>query len=381
MAGHDGGQVEARDLRLAAKLEAMSAVGGGIAHQMNNLLAVILSNVWHARSGDGPAEEIDGALADALAAARRAIELTRQLRMFARGGLPVKTLASLRAVIDESVRLSLAGSSTAAQVDLDEGAWLALFDAEQIGLLFQSLIRNASEAMADGGVVRIACRPVAPVEGRTEPHLHITVEDGGAGILPEHLGRVFDPFFTTKPARLGLGLALAFSIAQRHGGRITVDSELGRGSTFHLYLPATDPVRARELTNDGTSAVRGRILLMDDEDLVRLVAPNLLAGFGYDVEVVSNGAAAIERYTDALARGAAFDAVVLDLTVRGGMGGIEAFNRLREIDPGVRAIASSANAGADVMSDYARHGFRAAVAKPFTGPEMSAALQEVLGDT
>jgi CheY-like chemotaxis protein len=207
----------------------------------------------------------------------------------------------------------------------------------------------------------------------------ISIEDQGLGIPEENLQKIFDPYFTTKQTGNGLGLAITYSIIKNHRGHISVRSQLGQGSTFTIYLPASDRQPAGAKTPaEGYVRWHGRILLMDDEEMVRIVTGEILKALGYEVSSAADGEEAIRQYTEAREAGRPFDAVIMDLTVPGGMGGKEAIQKLREIDQESRAIVSSGYSQDPVMGDYKAYGFNEAIAKPFTSNELSRVLHKVL---
>lgn len=206
----------------------------------------------------------------------------------------------------------------------------------------------------------------------------MTIADHGVGIPPENLPKIFDPFFSTKMGGTGLGLAIVYSIVKNHGGQIEVTSAPGEGTTFSLLLPASAGVTSPAAPPTETYSGRGRILLMDDEPVVRQVVSRILTALGYEVQTAAEGTAAVALYSDALAGGKPFDAVILDLTVPGGMGGAEAIGRLRSIDPAVKAIVSSGYSSDPVMSNYGDYGFTSVIAKPYQANDLSRVLRQVL---
>jgi CheY-like chemotaxis protein len=238
--------------------------------------------------------------------------------------------------------------------------------------------------MPEGGTIAIACENVSisvkdafPV--REGDYVHIALKDQGIGIAKEHLPKIFDPYFTTKQKGSGLGLATSYSIIKRHDGHITVESEPGVGTTFHLYLPASSQeIVANEAGEQPCPPGEGRILVMDDEDIVRTVASDMLNSLGYEVEVAGDGAEAIALFSKARASGKGFDAVIMDLTVPGGMGGKEAVKRLIEIDPAAKAIVSSGYSNDPVMADYGKYGFAGVIAKPYTMSNLRDAVGRAL---
>jgi CheY-like chemotaxis protein len=233
--------------------------------------------------------------------------------------------------------------------------------------------------MPEGGSVSLVADNVRVPEDVAIPvgsgrYVRIRIHDDGPGIAPELRSRIFEPFFTTKREGTGLGLATSYSIVRKHSGYIEVDSEHGRGTTFSVYLPACSeglPARQREPEEPRGG---GRILVLDDEEYVRQVAGQILEGLGYSVETCSTGEAALRAYQAARAAGRAFDLVLLDLTVPGGIGGAGVLQRLREIDPAVVAIASSGYSRDSVMTDPSAHGFAEGLVKPYTVQEMAAAV-------
>jgi CheY-like chemotaxis protein len=238
--------------------------------------------------------------------------------------------------------------------------------------------------MPDGGEVTIRGMNIALAPGNVyalDPgeYLQLSIQDQGAGIKKAHLKKVFDPYFTTKQKGSGLGLAVAYSIIARHDGQLTVDSTLGEGTTFTLLLPASQQRQTDDThASDGLIVGSGCVLIMDDEDFIRQLASEMLQKMGYQVVLAENGQQAVTLYQQALDDGKPFDAVILDLTVPGGMGGKETMRRLSALDPHVRAIVSSGYSNDPVMANHTDHGFTAAVKKPYRVQEMSRILNKVI---
>ncbi|MHB8765918.1 MAG: hybrid sensor histidine kinase/response regulator, partial [Deferrisomatales bacterium] len=361
------------ELQKAEKLRSVGVLAGGIAHDFNNLLTGILGNASLARSRLAPDDPVARKLQVIEKATERAAELTRQLLTFAKGGAPVKASRHLADLIVDSAEFSLRGSAARCEFALAGDLWPAEVDGGQISQVIGNLVLNAGQAMPGGGTIRVTAenlRVDPGANGGLAPgrYVRLAVADEGVGIRPEDLPRVFDPYFTTKAEGSGLGLATSHSIVRQHGGRIEVRSELGVGTTFTLYLPAgegAEPQRAEP----GAALPRGagRILVMDDQPAVREVAAEILEAGGYSVGFARDGAELLAAYAAARDAGAPYHAVIMDLTVPGGMGGREAMARLRELDPGAVAIVASGYSNDPVMADHRAHGFRAVVAKPF-GP-------------
>ncbi len=371
-----------QELIRAQKLESIGVLAGGIAHDFNNLLTAIMGNVTLAKMQVTPGDKIFQRLTKVEEASLRAKDLSRQLLTFSRGGKPIKKMASLETLLRETAYAALKGTAAAVEFSIPDGLWPAEVDEGQIRQLFHNLLVNAEQAMPQGGSIMICCenvhiRPDDMLPLLPGRHVKITVEDQGIGIPQENLNRIFDPYFTTKKKGSGLGLASVYSIARRHNGHIAVESE-GGGSRFHVLLPApekTAPVRNGE---EGLCRGGGRVLLMDDEEAIRDVTQEMLREDGHTVVVTEEGEKAIAVYQNALAAGEPFDVVILDLTVPGGMGGLETIRRLLEIDPKVKAIVSSGYSDDQVMADHRRYGFMGVLTKPFEITGLARKVREVM---
>ena len=364
------------ELLRARKLESLGVLAGGIAHDFNNILAIIQGNIELANSHLGPADAVRQNLDQMMEACRRAVFLSSQLLTFAKGGAPVRRAVSLPKLVAETVQLSRPGAEIRVEVRVADDLRPVLVDPEQIGQVLHNLLVNAREAMPDGGAVAVS----ADNEG--EGRVRISVRDSGCGILPDVLPRVFDPYFTTKRGASGLGLATAYAIVAKHGGRLAVESKRGEGAIFSFDLPACEeaaPPDPAPIVPSAPTGVR-RILVMDDEEAIRKLLMTVLSDFGYAVETARDGVEALALYQDARKAGAAFHAVLLDLTVVGGMGGIEAADRLREIEPGVKLIVSSGYADAPVMSEFAMYGFQGVIPKPWTVKLVGEVFRRVMGE-
>jgi PAS domain S-box-containing protein len=366
------------------KLEALGVLAGGLAHDFNNILTGVMGNIslsLRQLPEDSPART---RLDEAERALVRAKGLTQQLLTFARGGSPVMRPTSIADLVRESVSFALAGSNVGCQLELPDELWPVEVDDAQISRVMQNLVLNAEEAMPDGGSirVRVSNRMMGPgndhslVEGR---YVRISVEDHGSGIEREQLARIFEPYFTTKDHGSGLGLSVCYSIVNRHRGALVVESEPELGSTFFVYLPAAaaDIEEVREFAQEPLQGT-GRVLVMDDEAMVRDVASAMLEHLGYLPETVVDGAAAVELYSREAQAGRPFDVVIMDLTIPGGMGGQDAIAWLLSMDPEVRCIVSSGYSDDPVMADYRAWGFRGVVRKPYSVDDLARALQAVM---
>lgn len=374
-----------RELLKNQKIESIGLLAGGIAHDFNNMLTVITGNIGLAKLSIEPEDKLYRYLDNAEKGAFNAVNLSQQLLTFSRGGDPVKETWSIGEIIKDSAVFALRGSASRCEFRLGDGLPPVDVDKGQIGQVLQNLIINADQAMPMGGIITIEtkkweCASDALPSLPPLPYVEISVNDQGIGIQKEFLDRVFDPFFTTKQKGNGLGLSIVYSIIRKHGGQITVDSEQGKGTTFHIYLPASKSAKIKT-GNSGLTTPKtgeGRILVMDDNEYILELLESMLTSFGYQVEEAMDGEEAIRKYNGALLSGLPFDLVIMDLTISGGMGGKEAIKKLREIDPGIKAIVSSGYANDPVVSNYRDYGFGAAVNKPFNVNQLSRKVHELL---
>lgn len=375
------------ELFKAEKLESLGVLAGGIAHDFNNLLTVILGNISVSKMKLDPKDKIHGRLVEAENASFRARDLTSQLLTFSKGGAPVKEfLQTLGDLIVDTANFVVSGSKVKCEFDIDENLWPVEVDEGQMSQVIHNLILNSDQAMPDGGIIKVSAGNVeleAENEFRLKEgrYLKITIEDTGIGMTKELMDKIFDPYFTTKQRGSGLGLATVYSIIRNHEGHIEVSSKIGAGTRFDLYIPAAK-VKVRNIIGEqNIETGSGKILVMDDEQMVREVAGEMIVQMGYEVEYASDGREAVDRYTRAMEEGKPFDAVMVDLTVPGGMGGEEAQKKLLEIDPAVRSIVSSGYSNDPVMSKYEEYGFKGVVTKPYNIELLSKAIHGVLSDT
>ena len=362
-------------LRKLDKLEAVGVLAGGIAHDFNNILTAIMGNISVARDSLDESHRAVAILDKAERAASRAAELAHTLLTFARGGLPVKRAAALRPILEESASLVMRGAKVLTILDLPDDLLPVEVDPGQISQVANNILINATQAMPEGGRITIRGENVRLPGSGPWPlppgrYLRITLEDTGRGIPEENLGRVFDPYFTTKPGGSGLGLASAHSIISKHGGWIGVRSELGRGTTFEILLPASERPVAPEAPGTGlpqaTNPTGLPVLVMDDEAMIRDLLTDMLARLGFQARTCVCGEDAVALYQDALSQGPAYSAVIMDLTIPGGMGGQDAAARILAMDPAARLIVSSGYSNDPVLADHQRFGFSATLMKPYS---------------
>jgi two-component system cell cycle sensor histidine kinase/response regulator CckA len=372
------------DRLLLSKMEALGVLAGGIAHDFNNILTVILGNINLAMLDlprDHGARQM---LTEAEKACSQAQSLARQLLTFAKGGAPVKGIVSIEQLIRDCVNFACRGSAVSAAFDLADNLWALEVDVGQINQVFQNLIINAIQAMPTGGVIKIQGENLLIGADSDLPlsagkYVKITLEDQGGGMPAAFLTKIFDPYFTTKPKGSGLGLATTYSIIKNHHGYIIPQSKQGVGTRFEVYLPAVEQSLTRNSeTNTKLLAGTGKVLVMDDEDLVREVVGKMIVHLGYQVHLAKNGEEAIAMFAEAQRSGQPFDAVILDLTVPGGMGGKETLAKLLEIDPQVKGIASSGYSDDPIMAEFPKYGFCAIIPKPYRVTEAGTVLHDII---
>ncbi len=366
------------------KLESLGILAGGIAHDFNNILTAILGSISLAKLSASPGAELYERLSDAEKASMRARDLTQQLLTFSKGGIPVKKTVLVSDLIKESAKFALRGSDVRCDFYFPEKLWQVDIDEGQISQVINNLIINADQAMPQGGTIEVKCENITVGSGSVIPlnpgrYVKISVKDHGIGIASEHLTKIFDPFFTTKQKGSGLGLSIVYSIIKKHDGYIFAESKISEGTTFHLYLPASSETAADRQTGDEDIFYgKGKILVMDDEESIRQIIESMLERLGYKGVFAREGSEAIELYRKAGESQSPFDAVIMDLTVPGGIGGKEAIHKLRDIDPKVKAVVSSGYLYDNVMANYKDYGFVGAITKPFKFAELSRLLHEVV---
>ena len=387
----------ADELSRASKLQSLGVLAGGLAHDYNNMLTAVMGNLSLIRNrGNLPPAALP-AIQEAERGAARAQELTRYLLTFAEGGAPIKQVLQPKPLIEDTSAFVLDGSTAQGEFHIGEDLWSTEADPNQFIQVINHLVLNAVEASPPAG--RIILRadnistPHEPIQHLPAgDYIRVSVEDFGAGIALEHLPRIYDPFFTTKKQARGLGLAAAYSVIQRHGGHITVNSLLGSGTTVTVYLPALRPAIAKPAgeppaaivdsthstgTTPARSIVRKRVLVMDDEEAIRLLTETMLGMLGYEVVTTADGDAALVAHAAARDAGRPFDLTVMDLTIPNGMGGKETMRRLREKDTEIRAIVSSGYSNDPVMARYPEYGFDGVLPKPYVLNDLIGVLAQL----
>jgi signal transduction histidine kinase/uncharacterized protein YdeI (BOF family) len=378
------------ELERAQRFRSLGLLAGGLAHDFNNLLTGILGNVTLAMLEERVMALVGDSLRDIEASAKRARDLTQQLVTFAKGGAPVRDNVPLPELLQSAAGFALSGAKARAEYRIAPEIWPVHADRNQLGRALQNLIVHARASMPEGGIIAFHAEnevcdsaTAALPAGR---YVRVTIADHGPGLSPERLPGFFDPYSATKFGDDRFAMAIAYSIVKRHGGHIEVESSLGLGTVFQLWIPAAaerPQPAATEAEAEALALPMGiagtRVLLMDDEETIRRLGERLLAKLQCEYRTVPDGATCLAVYREALAAGRRYQIVILDLTVPGGMGGAECMAELRRIDPDVRAIVSSGYSNDPVMANYRQHGFRLVVTKPYTAGVLAEAIRRVLG--
>ena len=362
------------------RLESLGVLAGGIAHDFNNILTGVITNLEVAKDCLSDHEEVDEDVVQSLnyaeSAALRAADLTRQLLTFSKGGAPVMKTVSVGELLVETASFVLRGTNVKRRCFIAEDLWNVKIDENQISQVVNNLVINAQQSMPDGGTVVIRVENVHIDNDNLLPlkpgkYIKVSIRDRGCGIPDENLLRIFDPYFTTKSKGTGLGLATSYTIVKRHMGHMTVESETALGTTFKVYLPASDeaPIHEDKRPESKCSGF-ARVLLLEDEDIVASSVNMIASSVGFELEHARDGKEAVKFYKRAMKNGRSFDVVMMDLTIAGGMGGVETIKRLKRIDPLIKAIVCSGYSDDAVMANYGEYGFCDVLPKPFTKDEV-----------
>jgi len=390
---HEESQRLQSQLRKAHKMEAIATLTGGIAHDYNNLLSVIMGNLHMAIEQAEPGSDQADFLNEANSASLKVRDLTHELMALSKGGAPVKVVDSLRELLRSALDSIPVDSEISSTMSILQDFWPVSYDPLKMRAVFRNVINNAVEAMPDGGSLSIKAENLQLKE--TDPnsglplkpgnYVHISIQDQGVGIPEGHLDKIFDPYFSTKATGekkgVGLGLATAYATVQKHGGHIAIESFPGVGTTVNTYLPAESTEsegQSAEGADPTTPSSIQRVLVMDDEEMLRELSQQMLKRLGYAAETVKNGVEAIDAYKKQKDSGEPFNMVILDLTIKGSMGGEQTIRELLKIDPHVKAIVSSGYPNDPVMADFGAYGFRGAIPKPYQEEDLKKTLERVL---
>jgi len=370
------------------KLESIGRLAGGIAHDFNNILVAIIGNISLAERLMEENHKSRELLETALTASMRAKELTGKLLTFAGGGEPAKTSSSLPELLRESTSFALSGSNVKCEFSIPQIIWPINMDRGQIDQVIRNLVLNADQSMPNGGKITISCENVEAEDDdisglKKGRYVRVTLQDTGTGIDRANLEKIFDPYFSTKEKDSikgsGLGLSIVHSIIMKHNGLILVDSTPGEGTVFTLYLPALHEEEGVRIGGgDIVASGKGRILIMDDEKLIRDVLTEMLTYLGYTSIPSSDGQEAVNIYKESLSEDSSIAAVILDLTIPGGMGGEEAAQKILGLNPQAKIIVSSGYSYDPILDNYRDYGFCSTVSKPYQLLDLSRVLSTAI---
>ncbi len=374
------------------RMDSVGMLASGIAHDMNNILSPITASLMLLKSKQTDEKSLRW-IEMLESNTQRGAELMRQVLSFARGESTERTVFNVMHLIKDIEMMSAQTfpKSIEFKVSAKKGLWSLFGDPVQLHQVLMNLAVNARDAMPNGGSISISAENVEidetnvkiHVDAKVGAYLKLTVSDTGSGIAPEHLERIFDPFFTTKPVGkgTGLGLAIVFSIVRSFGGFVGVESRVGEGTTFTIYLPAlksTESASEKEPTNDVKAQTGGEtILLVEDEDLVREIAHEILKNAGYVVIPARNGVEAVELYEQ---RQADIQLLLTDLMMPK-MDGLACIREIRKIKPDLPVVAMSGVMDGDKVARLKHIGVDKTVAKPYSGERLLAAVREALTKT
>lgn len=368
-------------LEKTTKLESLGVLAGGIAHDFNNLLGGIFGYIDLAL-GFSNNEKVQEFLSLSLNAMDRAKSLTAQLLTFSKGGAPIKQPGTLFPFVKNAVDFALSGSNIKCSFKIQEDMFTCNFDKNQIGQVVDNLVINAKQAMTSGGELEVEaqniyldCHPVL----KKGNYIKISFKDTGHGIPFNIKSKIFDPFFTTKDKGHGIGLTTSYSIIEKHGGTIDVESEPEKGSIFIIYLPSAENLipEEHEITNSN-SLRNGTILIIDDEELLISMTSSMVEILGFKASGKTTAEEGLEFFRESKAKGVKISAIICDLTIPGGMGGVEAVSEIRKIDTQIPVFVSSGYSEDPVMTNPIEYGFTASIPKPFKKDELSKLLNNFL---
>lgn len=379
-------QIE-EELFKSKKLESVGLLAGGIAHDFNNILSGMFGHLELAKLKMPLGHPAYQHIKTANQAMDRATNLTNQLLTFAKGGDPLFETVDVKKIIEDSIEFSLSGCGVKTILTLPKNIWMLDADKGQLSQVITNLLINADHAMPSGGTLTVEAINVAEFTNNLVPHLSgkfvcLKISDKGVGISEEQQKQIFDPYFTTKKSGSGLGLTTVHSIITKHNGYISVESEIDKGTTFSIYLPAKPnaQISNKVLLNKTKSSIEnsGNILLMDDEEMILDISVEMLEALGYSVETATNGESALDKYINAYQCGKPFDVVIMDLTIPGGKGGEEVITELLNFNPQVKAIVSSGYSTGKIMSNHTEYGFKGRLVKPFRMKVLENELYKIL---
>jgi PAS domain S-box-containing protein len=372
------------ELLRAGKLDSIGVLAGGIAHDFNNMLAAISLKIAHAKLLVNSDEKVFTKLTETEEALSVAKTLPQQLLAFSKGAMSLRKIIPIQKILQTSVNMALSGSGCKCELLLPDDLWSIEADEGQIIQAFNNIFINADHAMPNGGIIRVSAENITAIKEAypfltAQEYVKISVADEGAGIAAKHIEKIFEPFFSTKAKGSGLGLAIVHSIIKKHNGHVSVESKIGSGTTFHIYLPSCKEDKNIETIDDNIALKCSyKVLVMEDEDNIREELCSLLKRRGYIAEEAKDGSEMLEAYKNAMHSSQPFDAVIMDMVIRGGMGGMAAIKALIELDPHAKAIVASGYFSEQIIDDFKKFGFKGAISKPYNIEDLQRLLNSAI---
>jgi two-component system cell cycle sensor histidine kinase/response regulator CckA len=376
-------KMEAGALKIQ-NLESLSSFAGSIAHEYNNILTAIIGNLALAKMYAKPGYEVYDVLIEAEKASLRAKDFTSQLVSFATGGIQIKKVVFIQELLQDLVRLSVDSRNISCELTAPDNLWTVEIDEGQVSQAINTLLRYARQATPQDGRIRISAENTIISRSSALPlgegrYVMLTIEDQGNGISEKELQALFDPFSSGDDMGSGLELASALAIVQKHNGHITAASHVDMGTTFRLYLPAVQEKQQVTPKSFAAHPVRkGKVLVMDDEEIVRIVVQRLLLQCGFEAELAKDGAEMLRLYREAKETGKPYAAVILDLIIQSGMGGQEAMKNLIDYDPDAKVIVSSGYSNDSIMANFRDYGFSGFLPKPYKIEELKRVMKDII---
>ena len=374
------------------KINSLSILAAGIAHDFNNILTIILGNIYIIKrylniSTNKVYNKIYNKFSQIEKLTLQAQDLNQQLMNFSKDGVPIKKNIYIKNLIKKTANMVLSGSNNMCNFSIAQDLWPVEVDEGQIRQVINNLLINAEQAMPNGGTIEVSATNVYVEENNKNnikqgKYVMIEIRDKGKGIPKENIDKIFEPYFTTKADGTGLGLAASYSIITKHNGYIYVESEESVGTSFYIYLRASEEeVIIDRVKHEKVIQGTGKVLVMDDDKNIREINRLMLMELGYVVEMAKNGEEAIKAYKNSIMQNNTFDAVIIDLTIRGGMGGKETIVKLLELDTNVNAIVVSGYSSDSVMDNCRAYGFKDCIKKPYTLEQLANVLYKVVNKT
>ncbi|MCD4657388.1 MAG: response regulator [Planctomycetes bacterium] len=367
------------------RLETLNSMISGIAHDFNNILTGIVMNVQLAKNKIEPTNIIYNFLNTIEVEIKQSRRLTQQMQSFSENAKPVKTISSLRELLVDAISFTLRGTNVVSKFSIVKNLWFVNIDATQVNQVISNISLNAIQAMPNGGILTVSAENVTISDDSKfalKPgfYVKLAIKDMGVGIHGEIKDKIFDKFYTTKKNQAGLGLTVAKSIIENHEGIIDFETDENTGSTFTIYLPAIEQsamIKSKKTKNDKHV---GKILIMDDENTIRNTLKSYLCEIGYVVDCAAEGKEAIRLFTKGIIDEDAFDLLILDLTIPGGLGGKQTLQKLMEIDTNFKSIVTSGYSNDPILYDYKKYGFDNVLLKPYNLDDLEKMVRNLIND-